>query len=230
MAIEAIFFDAGFTLVYPDLSLTLAPLSAYRVHPTQEQLFSAERDAKHKLDAGHSHGDFGVDAHYWQTFYSHLLQEMRIPPDEALLDALAAATRRGTNWRTVRPGTGEVLANLRARYRLGVISNSDGSIAQLLRELDLGQYFESITDSHICGCEKPDPRIFHSALQSLDVAADHAIYIGDLYSVDFVGARGVGMAALLMDAAGVYAGTDYPRVTALDQVEPHLQRLAQTQP
>lgn len=226
MKIDAIFFDAGFTLVFPDFDLTLAPLRVLDVHPTQEQLFAAERHAKHALDAAHSHGDFGVDAHYWQTYYARLLEEMKIPHDSALLDALAAATRRGINWRTVRPGTGKVLGELQSRYRLGVISNSDGSIGKLLDELGLGQYFASVTDSHICGCEKPAPRIFRAALESLGAVAERSIYVGDLYSVDFVGARNVGMQALLMDAAGVYAGTDHARVASLDEVEPHLQSLA----
>ncbi len=228
MKIDAIFFDAGFTLVFPDFDLTLAPLKALDIHPTQEQLFAAERHAKHALDAAHSHGDFGVDAHYWQTYHARLLEEMKIPHDPALLDALATATRRGTNWRTVRPGTSEVLTDLQSRYRLGVISNSDGSIGKLLAELGLGRYFASVTDSHICGCEKPDPRIFQAALESLSVTAERSIYVGDVYSVDFVGARNAGMKALLMDAAGVYAGTDYPRVASLHEVEPYLQRLAST--
>ncbi len=226
MPIDAIFFDAGNTLVFPDPSLTLAPLADHPVRPTQEQLFGAERHAKHQLDAGHSHGDFGVDAHYWQTFYAHLLHDMGVAHDAALLDALAAASRRSANWRTVRPGTHETLSALRDRYRLAVISNSDGTVASLLDELGLGGYFESVTDSHICGCEKPDPRIFHSALQSLGVPEERAIYIGDLYSVDFVGARRVGMAALLMDAAGVYAGTNYPRITSLDEVESYVELLS----
>jgi HAD superfamily hydrolase (TIGR01549 family) len=224
MAIEAIFFDAGFTLVLPSLPLTLAPLAGFDVHPTQEQLFAAERHAKHRLDEGHSHGNFGVDAQYWQTFYAHLLEQLGVAHDPALLDALAASTRRGINWRTVRPGTQEALQSLRPRYRLGVISNSDGTIGKLLDELDLGHYFESVTDSHLCGCEKPKPRIFLAALRSLDVAAERSIYIGDVYSVDFLGARGVGMEALLMDAAGVYAETAYPRVTSLDEIGSYLER------
>lgn len=224
MKIDALFFDAGFTLVFPDLELTLAPLKAVDAHPTQEQLFAAERHAKHALDAAHLHGDFEVDAHYWQTYYARLLEDMNIAHDPALLDALAAATRRGINWRTVRPGTADVLADLQSRYRLGVISNSDGSIAQLLEELGLGHYFESVIDSRICGCEKPDPRIFRTALQSLGTAPEASVYIGDLYSVDYVGARAVGMQALLMDAAGVYAGTSYPRVESLAEIGPHLHR------
>lgn len=228
MNIDAVFFDAGFTLVFPDLDLTLAPLKAINARPTQEQMFAAERHAKHALDAAHSHGDFGVDAHYWQTYYARLLHDMSIPHDLALLDALAAATRRGVNWRSVRPRTNEVLADLRSRYRLGVISNSDGTISQLLDELDLGQYFVSVTDSKICGCEKPGPRIFHSALQSLGALAHRSIYVGDLYSVDFVGARAVGMQALLMDAAGVYANTSYPRIGSLPELIPYLRNLENT--
>ena len=228
MKIDAIFFDAGSTLVFPDFDLTLAPLKALDVHPTEEQLFAAERHARHALDAAHSHGDFGVDARYWQTYYARLLGETKIPHDSALLDALAGATRRGTNWRTVRPGTTKVLRELQSRYRLGVISNSDGTVGKLLDEVGLGQYFASVTDSHICGCEKPAPRIFQAALESLGAAAERSIYVGDLYSVDFVGARSAGMQALLMDAAGVYAGTDYPRVASLDEIHPYLQRLENT--
>lgn len=225
MKLEAVFFDAGFTLVFPDLDLTLAPLKAANVHPTQEQLFAAERHAKHSLDAAHSHGDFGVDAHYWQTYYAHLLDQMHIAHDPALLDALAATTRRGVHWRSVRPGTSVVLTDLRLRYRLGVISNSDGSVEQLLDDLGLGQFFASVTDSTLCGCEKPDSRIFQTALHSLGVAPEHAIYIGDLYSIDYLGARAVGMQALLMDAAGVYAGTEHPRVSSLGEIGPYLRAL-----
>lgn len=226
MPIEAIFFDAGNTLVFPDLSLTLAPLAAYKVHPTQAQLYAAERYAKHQLDAGHAHGDFGVDAHFWQTYYDHLLRELGVPHDSSLVDQLAAATRRGTNWRTVRPDTTAALAQLREHYRLGVISNSDGSIATLLEELGLRVYFGSITDSHLCGCEKPGRRIFETALAALGVAAERSLYVGDLYSVDFVGARGAGMQALLMDAAGVYADTEHPRITSLAEVPQYIERLS----
>src|SRR3954465_11727548 len=150
MPIEAIFFDAGFTLVFPDPSLTLAPLRRLGVSPTQAQLFDAERHAKHLLDEAHSHGNFSVDARYWQTYYARLMGLMNLVAESSLLDELAASTRRGSNWRTARPGTLEVLQKLRKRYRLAVISNSDGSVAQLLAELGLAHCFESVTDSHIC--------------------------------------------------------------------------------
>jgi len=36
--------------------------------------------------------------------------------------------------------------------------------------------------------------------------------VGDIYSIDFLGAQGVGMRAVLMDLAGTYRHTPYPRV------------------
>ena len=224
MAFEAIFFDAGGTLVFPDTALTLAPLAKLNVQPTQEQLFAAEREAKHRLDDARAHGVRSVDTLYWQIYFDHLLLDLRID-DTVMRDELILASRSGTNWRTVRPGTAEVLKALHTRYRIGLISNSDGSVGRLLDELGIGEHFDSVTDSHHRGCEKPDPRIFRTALESLAVDAKTALYIGDIYTVDFVGAQGAGLSPVLMDAAGVYAGTDYPRITSLDQIEPYITRM-----
>jgi FMN phosphatase YigB (HAD superfamily) len=41
--------------------------------------------------------------------------------------------------------------------------------------------------------EKPDPRIFRTALDRLGVTPDEAVYVGDTWPVDVVGARSVGV-------------------------------------
>jgi putative hydrolase of the HAD superfamily len=46
--------------------------------------------------------------------------------------------------------------------------------------------------------EKPDPRIFRAALDALGVAPEEALYVGDLYEVDVVGARAAGISAVLL--------------------------------
>ena len=69
--LRAIFFDAGNTLVFPNLERTLAPLHARGLRPTLEQLHAAERAAKHKLDAGELRTQSNsVDYNYWHTYYS----------------------------------------------------------------------------------------------------------------------------------------------------------------
>jgi HAD superfamily hydrolase (TIGR01509 family) len=221
LPLKAIFFDAGGTLVFPDLSLTLAPLAERGVSPSQEQLYAAEREAKHRLDEARAQGIQGVDATYWDVYYGSLLRQLGWH-DPELQAALVTATRRGMNWTVMRPGTRSVLERLHARFRVGLISNSDGSVCRLLHELGIGHCFDSCTDSFHCGCEKPDPRIFRTALSSLGAGPEKALYLGDIYSVDYVGARSVGIRAMLMDPAGAYEGTEWERVRSLEELEKRL--------
>jgi HAD superfamily hydrolase (TIGR01509 family) len=220
MDLQAIFFDAGNTLVFPNLELTLAPLIGRGVHPSQEQLYASERFAKEHLDSAlQARGS--VDATYWQSFYAHLLGELKIE-DADLLRELEELARTSKNWNRVPPGTRETLQQLQKRFRLGVISNSDGGIANLLKDAGIADCFDSITDSGIVGHEKPHPAIFTAALKSMGTDACTSIYVGDIYSVDFLGAQAAGMQAVLMDVAGTYNGRNLPRVDNLEDLSEHL--------
>jgi FMN phosphatase YigB (HAD superfamily) len=52
------------------------------------------------------------------------------------------------------------------------------------------------------------------------------VYIGDVYSIDFLGARAAGMWAILMDPYGTYAGNGLPRITRLDELGSVLEQIA----
>ena len=54
--------------------------------------------------------------------------------------------------------------------------------------------------------------------------AEESLYVGDVYSVDYVGARGVGMDAVLFDVAGAYCDRGVPRVGSLEQLETWLRQ------
>lgn len=215
--LKALFFDAGNTLVFADTARTLAPLHAAGIVPTREQLHAAERGARRQRDAAAANGTRLGDEQYWQIYYCALLAELRLPPAE-LLDPLVQATRHSANWECVQPGTRAALLRLKPRFRLGVISNSDGRMADLIARVGLGDCFDAITDSGSVGFEKPDPRIFHAALRSLGAAPRESAYIGDVYSIDYLGAVGAGMQAILFDACGAYRGRELPRVESLDDL------------
>ena len=222
--LRAVFFDAGNTLVFPNIERTLAPMHQRRLHPSREQLHAAERAAKQKLDAGELRTKtHSVDYNYWHTYYSQLLDSMNVADDE-LLAGLIKSSRSSGSWDQVLPGTRAVLDQLRASFRLGVISNSDGNISGLLHRCGLGECFEAITDSHHVGCEKPDQKIFRAALDKLGVAPADSVYVGDVYSVDYVGARYAGMHALLFDVSGTYVSSSVPRIAALEDLSGALSR------
>jgi len=85
------------------------------------------------------------------------------------------------------------LQTLHGTYRLGVISNNFGNTHGWCEEYGLSTLLEVIIDSTVFGVGKPDARIFEAALSALDIAPNQAIYIGDSYAADMVGAKNVGM-------------------------------------
>lgn len=154
----------------------------------------------------------------WDIYYDHLLSTIG-ERDPELRAELVAAARVSTNWRRVEPDIREILQRLRNVVRTGLISNSDGHIAELIGQVGLADCFDSITDSSRVGFQEPNRRIFEAALESLDVAAAEAMYIGDVYSIDHLGARNAGMQAMLLDVCGVYCGNGVPRVESLRALE-----------
>lgn len=217
---RAVFFDAGNTLVFPDRTRTLAPLTKRGVTVSEEWIFAAERTARHFRDANAGGDPKHTDQQYWNIFYGELLSHF--PAHQDALPELVAAARTSANWCIVPPGTRESLLALKRKYRLGVISNSDGGMPDLLRRVGLGDCFETTIDSALVGFQKPHPEIFRAALREVDVLAEESMYVGDVYSIDYTGAQAAGMQAILIDPYGTYAQNGVPRITRLDELEPML--------
>jgi len=148
---------------------------------------------------------WGSDRARAERFLATLFGAAGVPPTrfpEVLRAAMALHQERHL-WTVVDPAAPAVLARLRdARLRLGVVSNSDGRVAEALDGAGLGEYFEIVVDSAAVGVEKPDPRIFRPALDHLALPAASAVYVGDRYEVDVVGARRAGLEAVLLTPAG----------------------------
>ena len=223
MPITAIFFDIGNTLLFPDHEKTLAPLWNRGVHPSQAQLDGAERVARQEMDLLVSRTR-KVDQQYWETYYSHLLHTAGIS-DISLRLELVSLARTSSNWSRMHPETFAVLGALRKSYRLGAISNSDGHMAERLAGVGLDKYLEQIIDSGKVGHEKPSPQIFQAALEAMKLSPEHTLYLGDIYSVDYLGAQNVGMNAMLMDVAGVYATRQLHRIESIGELEAAVSRL-----
>jgi len=216
---RVIFFDVGNTLLFPNRAEILAPIPRSR-HPTLEQWQTLERKTKQEFDLGMQNGR--VDHGFWWTFHSSLLEQLG--EDTSIRDVLVEKTQNSANWDQIPPGTRDSLDRLRQNFRVAVISNADGGIERVLSRCGIAACFESITDSGIIGIEKPRAEIFEAALAAMKAHADESLYVGDVYSVDYVGARNAGMQAVLFDVAGAYRDRDLPRVESLHELETWLQQ------
>jgi putative hydrolase of the HAD superfamily len=139
-------------------------------------------------------------------------------------NTLVENTRKSANWDQILPGTRDALERLRNQYAIAVISNADGKIDAVLRSCGIVDCFQSITDSGIVGLEKPHPAIFEAALREMNAEAAESLYVGDVYSVDYVGAHAAGMQAVLFDVSGAYRERDLPRVESLIELEKWLEK------
>lgn len=87
----------------------------------------------------------------------------------------------------------EWLATLDSQFQLGIISNNFGNTLGWCDEYGLSPLLDVVVDSTVVGISKPDPKIFQIALSELEISPEKAIYVGDTFLDDIVGAKRAGM-------------------------------------
>lgn len=216
--LKTIFLDAGGVIVFPNWSRISAALAARGVHVAPDALADAEPLAKWKLDDNRTVQATNDAGRGW-LYFNLILDELGVPPSAATDDALAemhAYHQQSNLWELVPDDVIPALAALRDRgLKLTVVSNANGRLCALLDRLDLATSFDCVLDSHDEGVEKPDPRIFEIALKRSGAAPESTIHVGDLYTVDVLGARAAGLRGVLLDQKGLYEDADCPRVRSL---------------
>jgi len=218
---RAILFDAGFTLTFHDGARLAAYAAKAGVTVDAKALEEAERSlrAEFRETEGvvmRTHADGGFSWH--QHLYRRLLALAEAPGEPESLDHAASVIlhehRASNAWRRIGTGVRESLERLRsAGFKLAVVSNSEGTIEQMLTEIDLRELFTTVIDSSVVGFTKPDPRIFGLALERLGVEASEALMVGDSPSADVDGAHAVGIRAALIDPYDFYPWARAPRFT-----------------
>jgi putative hydrolase of the HAD superfamily len=216
---RAVFFDAGNTLLRMNYPVIADELQRQGRAVTVAALQRAEWRARVRLDdevlAPRAPGVSTESGSTGDRYLRYILEALDVA-DEPLVSAMTS-WRRAYNppvglFNTAEPVAAEALGVVRQRgAAAAVISNSNGSVRSILDHLGFGRHLEFVLDSGEVGVEKPDPRIFALALERAGVAASEAAYVGDLYSVDVVGARAAGIEPVLLDPGGCWGPRDCRR-------------------
>ena len=100
------------------------------------------------------------------------------------------------SWTTgLFPGAVELMAELKPKYRLAALSNSNLTHWRRNNEvLGVAALFERAFSSHELGLRKPDIAIYHHALRELAVEPHETVFFDDLTD-NIEAARSVGMTA-----------------------------------
>jgi putative hydrolase of the HAD superfamily len=238
-SIEIVFFDAGETLLRP--------------HPSFAELFSrtcrrngfdiaaddvdrVQRSmAPHLIDLVEEGEEIQEVAPYsslteedsnrfWSYLYRRFLKELEIV-NEDLTQQLLKVFSDSSSYKLfddVMPTLDQISS---AGFRLGLISNFESWLEEMLVELEVGHHFEPAIISGVEGVEKPDPAIYELALERAGVSSKQAVHVGDSPELDMEPASSVGIRGILLDRADRYPQSEHPRVSSLEELLPLLANL-----
>jgi len=106
-------------------------------------------------------------------------------------------------------GALEILAVLKPRYKLGVISNTVGSgdaeVADALDRAGILRYIDAVVTSRDFGRAKPDPAIFEEGARRLGIPLPETCMVGDRLDTDIAGALKAGIPAIWVRHPGAVA-------------------------
>ncbi len=120
-------------------------------------------------------------------------------------------------------GTGEILDYLKSRYRLHIITNGFFEVQHLkLKNSGIATYFDTVMTSEEAGAKKPNPVIFHAALEQAAREPGNCVMIGDTFEADILGAEAVGMQVLFYNYRNETIPGQYAVVDELLEIKNHL--------
>lgn len=91
----------------------------------------------------------------------------------------------------------ELARALRPSYRIGILSNSDASLRERLRDgLGIADLFDVLVCSAEVGMAKPEPAIYRLAAERLGLSPEACVFIDD-HEPNVVAAQAVGMRGVL---------------------------------
>jgi putative hydrolase of the HAD superfamily len=202
--IDAVLLDVGGVFILPDHELIRPPIEE-----------AGGDGSPAVLDRGHYAGISALDALAeldWGAYHQAVARNSGVPDDRvgSVAEAMRQAMQRPGSWQRLLPGSSEGLRLIaETGVGLGIVSNSDGTVQEQLLTtgicqvgLGLGIPVAIVVDSAVAGFEKPDPRIFALALESLGVPAGRAVHVGDTVFADVLGARAAGVRPLHLDPYG----------------------------
>jgi putative hydrolase of the HAD superfamily len=224
--LPAVLFDLDDTLFDHQHGTRVAMAALYAHHEALRVWSVGELGARHvelleRLHLEVLAGRLSVDQARLQRFATLFAAAgSALAPDDA---AAVAAEYRDAYlgaWRLV-PGALAVLRALKGSARLGVVTNNVvGEQTRKVQQLGLDEYLDAVVISEAEGVSKPDPRIFHVALDRVGCEATEAVMVGDAWATDIEGAHAAGLGAVWFNPARRARPVSGAAVAELQSFEP----------
>lgn len=219
--IEAVSLDVGGVLVVPDHGMLGAALLSVEVAHDRSRFGPGHYHAMAAVDRAASDPEDFTD--YLRGFVAAV--GVPVGAAEAAHEALAGVLSTPVWCQPVAGSRAGVAALSGAGLRLAVTSNSDGTVADLLRRHEWlqvgdgpGAAVDVITDSGIVGVGKPDRRVFEATVDALDLPPERILHVGDSVHYDVEGAAACGFESVHMDPYRLCTSSSHEHIRDLREV------------
>lgn len=117
-------------------------------------------------------------------------------------------------------GARDILDYLKPKYRLHIITNGFEEVqARKLHNSNIASFFNTVTNSERVGVKKPNPKIFHHALNIANTLPEKSVMIGDNLEADILGAEAVGFNTIHFTQAEAMTSQNAFRVSSLLEIK-----------
>jgi putative hydrolase of the HAD superfamily len=160
----------------------------------------------------------------WGQYQAIVLKEAGIEPGKELIRGILGRMQQVKFELALFDDVLPALTELKNKgLILGLISNVDNDIAPVLSRLGLKPLLRVVVTSLDAGYNKPKPEIFQEAARLASVQPREAIYVGDQYQIDVIGASQTGMRGILLDRGDYFKeAIKEPKIQSLYQLAGHL--------
>lgn len=135
--------------------------------------------------------------------YSYPLEAVGHPDEELAARFCTEALSRIPHKNVLIPGAIELLEYLHPRYDMFILSNGFQELqSQKMATTGLSKFFKRLILSDEIGINKPNPELFHYALEVSGARKESSIMIGDMFETDIVGAANIGLDQIFVNITG----------------------------
>ncbi len=227
--VKAVYFDAGHTLLktHPSIARYAAEVAQkYNPQLKEEDLSRVSNLVEEKFRIFLSEQAFHWSSrenvvNLWVEVYGYWMELVGFDQNESRRLALELYERLGEAdcW-VLYPDVQPTLEFLKANHcYLGIISNWDERLEELIKEMGLEHYFSFILASAQAGFGKPDGRLFEKAAEISRIEKEFTLVVGDDPQADFYGATNAGFAGCLIDRENKYPNFNGLKITSLIEIK-----------
>lgn len=159
---------------------------------------------------------------FWTFYWQRTLVKFGCPVEDAQAMALEVLHRMREEYHPqdcVPQQVFETLQRLKdAGVVMAVVSNRTAPYDEQLARLGLTEYFAFALAAGEINSWKPAPDIFLHALERLETDPCQALYVGDNYYADVVGAQNAGLQAVLVDPEGIFPEVQCPVIRQVNEL------------